>query len=285
MWNIRHSLHAIKSERLNTAVVILFGRMMSARANSIIYNSRTSSRQHERFGYCCTNSDYIPNGFDCSEYKPDEGSRSKLIHELSLDADSLIIGHAGRYHRMKDHKTMLIAASFLAKLYGKAHFVFVGSGVNGNNLELANLINEYALNGRVSLLGERKDLSGIYPALDLFVSSSYSESFSNVVAEAMSCGIPCVVTDVGDLASIVNDTGYVVSTGDPYALANAIKKMIVMGSEKRAKLGSMARARIKEHYSLDRILNKYEAIYQKLISEPDKSLNKYNKVVERSGVL
>ena len=69
-------------------------------------------------------------------------------------------------------------------------------------------------------------MSAVYNALDIAVSSSYSEGLSNVIGEAMACGVPCVVTNVGDSAWVVGDTGEVVPPKDPVALKNAIERLL-----------------------------------------------------------
>jgi glycosyltransferase involved in cell wall biosynthesis len=85
---------------------------------------------------------------------------------------------------------------------------------------------------QIHLLGERSDIPRLSAALDIASSSSaYGEAFPMVIGEAMSCGVPCVVTDVGDSARIVDNTGYVVPPREPQALANAWQKMIELGSE------------------------------------------------------
>jgi len=75
--------------------------------------------------------------------------------------------------------------------------------------------------------GVREDIEPVYNALDILCSSSYWEGFSNVIGEAMACGVPCVVTDVGDSAMIVGDQGIVVPPGDAKALAEGLKSMIL----------------------------------------------------------
>jgi glycosyltransferase involved in cell wall biosynthesis len=84
-------------------------------------------------------------------------------------------------------------------------------------------------------------------ALDIAVSSSYNEGFPNVIGEAMSCAVPCVVTDVGDSAMIVGDSGMVVSPRDP-ALSDAIYDLASMAAPKRRYLGQKARQRICDNF-------------------------------------
>lgn len=80
--------------------------------------------------------------------------------------------------------------------------------------------------------GARDDMPAVYSALDI-ASSSFGEGFSNTIAEAMACGVPCVVTDVGDSARIVGDSACVVALGDSDALAAAIQRLIDLLAEER----------------------------------------------------
>ena len=101
-------------------------------------------------------------------------------------------------------------------------------------------------------------------AMDIFANSSLSEGFPKVVGEAMACGVPCVVTDVGDSAIIVGDCGIVVPPNNAEALAHGWEQLIEAGAEARRRLGHDARRRIEENYSLERIVQQYEELYSSL---------------------
>jgi glycosyltransferase involved in cell wall biosynthesis len=81
----------------------------------------------------------------------------------------------------------------------------------------------------------------------------------------MSCGVPCVVTDVGDSAWIVGETGRVVPPSDPNALAAAWKSLIILGPQGRSALGALARERVRNNFSLDSVAVQYENLYTSLI--------------------
>ncbi len=102
----------------------------------------------------------------------------------------------------------------------------------------------------------------ITSALDAATSASISEGFSNVIVEAMACGVPCVVTDVGDSAAILGETGVVVQPSDPLALAEGWMQLINASNAERKKLGDDARQRVRQRFSLDRITRQYEDLYQ-----------------------
>jgi glycosyltransferase involved in cell wall biosynthesis len=102
----------------------------------------------------------------------------------------------------------------------------------------------------------------IYPAFDVLTqSSAYGEGLPNVVIEAMACGVPCVVTDVGDSRDVVGETGLVLPPRDPQALARGWEKVL---SERPGTLGENARLRILERYSIERACMDYEALYERL---------------------
>jgi glycosyltransferase involved in cell wall biosynthesis len=82
----------------------------------------------------------------------------------------------------------------------------------------------------------------------------------------MSCAIPCVVTDVGDSAWIVSDSGRIVPARDPHALADACRALIVLGEDRRREIGLKARQRIIENFSLDSIVAQYEELYRRVLS-------------------
>ena len=265
LWNIRQSLYEIKNERPLTRLLIRLGSRCSRGPAKIIYNSQLSAKQHESIGYAPNKTILIPNGFDLDLFCPDLAARAQIRKQLGIPNDALAIGLVARYHQMKDHGNFLRAASLLFKRNKGIHFVMSGRGISPDNREIWKLIEEHQLSNNVHLLGERQDVPNILASLDIATSSSaWGEGFSNAIGEAMACGIPCVVTDVGDSAFIVGETGLVVAPRDPAALTNAWLKMINAGSEGRQNLGIAARQRVIETFSLNAISQQYQNLYDQV---------------------
>lgn len=268
VWGIRQSLYDLRKERMLTRWVIRVGALMSRSARVIVYNSETSARQHEAFGFDPSLTRIIPNGFDTDVFVPDAGARASTRHELGLSENVVLIGLIGRYHPMKNHRLFLEAAALVGRECPAVRFLLAGAQTEARDPVVGALIAESGLGDRLLTLGERNDVPRLQAALDIGCSTSaWGEGFANVIGEAMSCGVPCVVTDVGDSARVVGDTGRVVPSGDAHALAAAWKDLIGLGRERRQALGMRARQRVIDKFSLGTIVKAYEDLYGTLSAD------------------
>ncbi len=267
-WCIQCSIYSLAFEKKMTASIIRLCAYLSKFAIQVVHVSRISQKQHEALGYCRENSCVIPNGVDTLLFTASVEAKAKLCSELGLPEQALFIGLMARYHPMKDQANFLKAAALLLKAYPDVHFILAGQGVDRQNEVLTQLIRELGIAQQTHLLGERHDIPRLTAALDIAsLSSAYGEGFSLALGEAMSCGVPCVVTDIGDSAWMVDSTGRVVPPRNPEALANAWKELIDLGAEGRATLGQAARARAIAHFSLDSVVDQYEALYESVFSQ------------------
>lgn len=265
-WNIRHSLYDLKAEKPVTRQVIRANRILSKGADSIIYNSRLARAQHERLGFQERRGIVIPNGFDCDRLRPDVGTGMAVRHEVGFSAAEVVIGNVARFHPMKDHASFLRAAVRVAQENPSVRFLLVGREVSPDNPALAGIVPPELLE-RFVFTGERSDAHRLMQAMDvLIISSAWGEAFPNVLGEAMACGVPCVATDVGDSAYIVQDAGIVVPPSDTDALVGALDAMIRKGREERRALGRAARKRVQSHFSLDSVVAQYGDLYETLLA-------------------
>ncbi len=265
VWNIRCTNMDLSKYRRMTRLAMRACAVLSRYPYMIIANSQAAIEYHQRRHYRPERSTVIPNGFDLDHFKPDPALRTQVRRELGIPDGASCIGLVARFDPMKDHKTFLRAAGKVGAKYPGAHFVLAGHGVDSNNRTLCQWIKEARLNSRVHLLGQQQEIQIILAGLDIACSSSsYGEGFSNSIGEAMSCGVPCVVTDVGDSARIVGKTGKVVPPRSPHALAEAILELLELSPEERKKLRKLARERIRRHYSLDKIVAGYERLYMSI---------------------
>lgn len=264
VWNIRQAIYSLNYEKKGTAAIIQLLAYLSASPAKILYNSKISADQHQSLGYRSNKTLIIPNGFDTDLLKPSTEVRSLIRTELGLDNNTVLIGRIGRFHIMKDHANFLNSAAILLKTHPNIHFLLAGNNLDHNNEAITSLIQDLGLDNSVHLLGERKDIPQITAALDIACSSSFAEAFPNIIGEAMSCGVPCVATDVGDSAWIVGDTGKVVPPKNPQLLADAFQELIDLGTQGREILGKAARERVINLFSLDSVVHQYESLYENL---------------------
>ena len=206
----------------------------------------------------------IPNWFDVDLFKPDSRIREKTRDDLMISEDTIVVGLVGRWHKVKNHKTFIESIKILSKKHFNFKVLMCGDRVDNKNTVLVKLLKENDLVDSFILLGKLDRLQEFYPALDISINCSISEGFPNVVGESMSCGVPCIVTDVGESSLIVSDTGLVVGINNPEQLFSAMDKLIKLGFKGRKKLGELARRRIKNNYSTMDIINKYEKLYDNI---------------------
>jgi glycosyltransferase involved in cell wall biosynthesis len=165
---------------------------------------------------------------------------------------------------MKDHANFLAAAEIIHRDLPQVHFVLAGRQVASHNQTLFGDVKARGLTNVVHLLGQRSDVPKLLSSLDIYTISSRSEGFPLSVGEAMAAEVPCVVTDVGDAARLVGETGLVVPSKDPAALAAAWLKILHMSPQERHALGTRARSRIIQHFSLEKMAEDYYQLYQQV---------------------
>lgn len=266
LWSIHDSISAPATQKRLTTAVIKLCRLLSSLPAKIIFVSHAGQSMHQLLGYRAGNSCVIPNGIDVKEFKPSAQARLSVRAELGIPENALLIGLTGRYHPIKDHANFLKAAALNSETNPETHFLLIGRHVDQQNRELCDSIRELGLADRTHLLGERHDTARLAASLDIFSLSSYGESCPNVIGEAMACGVPCVVTDVGDAVWMVGETGRVIPKRDPNALAAAWKEMIDLGPQKREALGLLARLRVIENFPVQSIVAQYEDLYESTLT-------------------
>jgi glycosyltransferase involved in cell wall biosynthesis len=260
---IHQTLARLELESRATRSVIRLDAWLSRFANRVIYVAQAAKVGHEQAGYA-KGGVVLPNGLDVGLYRPDHVARAAARVLLKVADDELLIGMIGRFHPSKNHVGFLSAAAILAARHVRLKFVLIGQGVTDDNPAFASLLSNPSLRDRVFMLGARADVPQLLPALDLYVLSSIQEALPNVVAEAMSCGVPCVVTDVGDAAWMVGVTGWVAPTGQYAMLAETIEQAIGEGREALAMRGQAARKRVEQELAIGPVSTRYAALYQSL---------------------
>jgi glycosyltransferase involved in cell wall biosynthesis len=240
--------------------VVLFQieRFTARLADLIIVNSYAGRDYHVRAGYPTAKTIVIHNGIDTEKFKIEPEARAKVRAEWGIKDDEILIGLVGRLYLMKDHPNFLKAAASICQKRQNIRFVCVGIGPEDYTQELQRLTEELGIAQKVIWAGARSDMPAVQNALDIAVSASANgEGFSNVIGEAMACGVPCIVTDVGDSASIVGELGIVVPPSDPEALSSAIDTLASAIGNNKYK-SEQIRQRIVDNFSVSQLVTKTE---------------------------
>ena len=264
VWNIRCSQTDARYHTGLSGLVVKALARLSPRPAAVVANSRAGVDLHARMGYRPRRWEVIPNGFDLNRFHADADARAAVRAELGIVGDAPVIGLVARLDPLKDHATFLAAARILAAARADAHFVLAGAGVMPGNPPFNQA--RAALGDRLHLLGPRADIPRLTAAFDIAVCSSTGEGFPNILGEAMACAVPVVTTDVGDAATVVGDGGLVVPPSDPAALAAAWARVLDLPASERAAVGERGLARVREHFAIDRIAERYAALYREIVA-------------------
>lgn len=226
VWGVRASEMELHQHDWLLRLAARVERLLARFPDLIIVNSVAAREHHIARGFPVGKLEMIPNGIDTEMFKPDLAAHTKLRSEWGIAESARLIGTVGRIDPVKDLPSFLQAAAIVCRQRPDVRFICVGTGPAEYAQQLRALASDSGLADRIIWAAARRDVAAVYSALDLLVSSSRSESFPNAVAEAMSCGVPCVVTDVGDSARLIGDCGIVVPPQDPEALAAGILRSL-----------------------------------------------------------
>ena len=266
VWNIRCTDMDLAGYGMVYRWTARAGALFSSIPDAVVVNSLAGRDFHASLGYSPRKWDVIANGFDTAIYRPDASSGQYIRTRLGIPEDAPAIGLVNRYDPMKDHATFFRAASLLSQKNSAVHFILAGKGVTEGSPEISSHLGVMEKIRNIHLMGHRDDIPRVLNALDIASSSSISEGLPNAIGEAMATGIPCVVTDAGDSALLVGDTGFVVPKRDPEALCAAWQRLLEAGPDSRRAMGERARNRIMEHYNLQAMIKRYEDLYRNLTS-------------------
>lgn len=267
VWGVHHTAFPnFREGAVLGAAARLCAWLSPAIPDAIICCADAARISHAKHGYCPEKVHVVRNGFDTCLFEPSSRAREDLRSKLGLAAKSRIIGIAGRYHAIKDFGNFLGAAAIVRATEPEVQFVMMGHGLSPDNLSLKDQIVRKDLSAVVHLLGPTENIQDVMAGLDVFCLSSRSEGLPTVIGEAMSCGVPCVATNVGDTAALIGDTGIIVPAENSERLAAGILSIIQLTDGERQSLGQRARARILQHFPLEAACRNYLRLYSGLNS-------------------
>jgi glycosyltransferase involved in cell wall biosynthesis len=200
------------------------------------------------------------NGVDDTRFDIAIDRRAKR-RTLGIGEHDPVIGTVGRLVPVKDYPTLLRAFSRVITWHANARLLFVGDG--RLRAELTALSGRLGLEGKVIFLGQRNDTNELLKIMDIFVLSSLSEGMSNAILEAMMARLPVIATRAGNNALLIKEgvTGRFFPVSDSFALSRVLIDLLGDKNAREA-MGTAGYEQVKQQFSLDSMIRRYETIYK-----------------------
>lgn len=207
----------------------------------------------------------VPNAIDISDFTSDAARRQSLRESLGAD-DEFVWLAAGRIAAAKDYPNMLQAFACVLESHPEAFLWIAGQGSEEQETQVRTQLAILGLGHCTQCLGLRRDLPALLDAADGFVSSSAWEGMPLAIAEAMAMEKPVVATDVGGVRELVGETGLLVPSRNPEALADAMLQLMRKSEADRLTIGRSARSRIQVRFNIESRVEEWETLYRSYVS-------------------
>jgi len=210
----------------------------------------------------------IHSGIDIEPFRMrDEKEREKIKQRYNLLPDKLVITCVAGLRPPKGHEYLITALYQLERQGADFGALLVGFGPLRPELE--RLVQDLGLSAKVRFLGlvGREEIPQILAITDIFVLPSLSEGLPTAIIEAMATGCAVVGTSVGGTPELVIDgeTGFLANPRDPESLAQKMAQLL-KDSQLRQKMGEAGAKRVTETFTLDKMVQRYEALYKELVT-------------------
>lgn len=207
----------------------------------------------------------VYNGIDLSPFQ-NLPPREEVRKELGIAFDRVVVGTVANLIPYKGHAEIVAAAARLARSYPELLFLWVGRD-DGIWQNLKNQAESMGVADRIVFLGPRQDVPRMMAAMDVLLSASHEEGFSNVVLEAMAARLPVVATRVGGNPEAVVDrvTGWIVEPKNPESIAGALEELL-RRPDLRRQMGEKGRERVEREFSYEVMMRGLERLYEELLT-------------------
>lgn len=220
-------------------------------------------RQLLELGFPAAKITTLVNGVDSTRFQP--GDKSAARQHLGLAAaNDFVLGMVGRFVPVKCHTLLIEAFTRLARTHANLQLLLIGAGGSEEQLLRAQAAASAAA-ARIHFTGFQTDPLPYYHALDALVVPSAQEGMSNVVLEAMACGVPVLANPVGGNLELIchGQDGWLGGLETVEKLQAELERLIPR-RDRLAQWGQAARTKIVRHFSLDCMMENYRRLYQTL---------------------
>jgi len=268
VWGIRSGYFDVRKYGWVVRITHRIESLLSPFADLIVVNSIAGKQYALSRGFPRGTMKVIYNGIDTDKYVPNLRSGLEKRCEWGIPEEARVVGFIARMDGVKGYEIFLEAMADILGQFANTFVVCIGVEEGAYLENLKQLARKLGIKSRLLWKPSDTDIVSCINAFDLLVSSSYGEGFPNVIAEAMSCGKPCVVTDVGDSAYIVDGTGKVVDSGESGSLGVAIKEILQefdSGCRNAGGVAKDARTRVVENFSVYKLVLNTERALEEIL--------------------
>jgi len=260
--------HLWTSATLPIRVYEYVDSLVLRRADKAVGVSEAITKTLRECGVSQEKSATISNGTDFSYYA---NAPATLRAELGIGKRPLI-GTVGRLEEQKGLEYFIRAARGVLTVFPDAVFAVIGEGVL--RPRLTKFIGELGLESSVRLLGDRKDMPGVYASLDIFVLASIAEGMPMTILEALSAKRPVIATRVGDVGKLIlpDETGMLIEARDPVALENAVLRYLRQ-PDFACELARRGEALVQRSFSADSMAQAYVNLYDQVFRQVPRVLS------------
>lgn len=207
----------------------------------------------------------VLNGVDVERFTP--GLRGPAKSKIGLPQSAIVLGIVGRFGPFKQHGLLIDAFNRLAPSYPALHLLIVGDGGSERDRIKALALASPAA-AQIHFAGLQHDLPPFYHAMDLVVLPSFNEGLSNVVLEAMACGVPALAHVLAGHREVIRhgEDGWVADLSNSENLRQALEKLLADRS-RLAKMGQTARENVVKQFSLGQMIQNYASLYRNVAGQ------------------
>lgn len=232
----------------------------------IIFTNSLSGREHaEARNFPEDRIQVVPNGINTEQFVPSTELKARQREQWGIQSNAVVVGMVGRLDPVKDHRLFIDVARHLLDKGPEFRFVCVGDGDVTYRAELKQYAQGQGLTDKLLWVGEVTDMVAAYNALNVLVLTSRSEGLPNVLGEAMACGVPCVVTDVGDAGSIVAETGVVIEGRSPSVIVEGVLEVLNRKEVQGEEYAKQIRDRIVDHFGQEAYIHTTLAAIKEIV--------------------
>lgn len=240
---------------------VTLDKILSYTSSAVICNTKFAANNLiEKYSYNNKKVFTIHNGYDSKMFE-----LTSLVEEKNTNIK--IIGMVANHMKCKNYELFLDTALEILRKYNNAKisFITIGDGpLRSNNILYAKKL---GIHNKVIFARSTDNIQKYLKSMDIFISTSNYEGFSNALMEAMAAGLSCVATDVGGNSELIVDgkNGFIVQPRNPIAIAEKVL-ILLKNEEIMEQLGLKANSTVKRKFTIENMVSKTETLYNKLLA-------------------